>query len=130
MESEQNRPPWWLQVQHYPQNQFWVGTRQTRLDVGSDTSSTMLAATLFYLSGSPKAYEKLCREIRTTFQGETNIRIGAKLTCMDEALRIPPPASGALWREIWPGGIAVDSLALPEGVDVGTGIYSLHHHKE
>lgn len=41
-----------------------------------------------------------------------------------------PPAGGALWREIGPGGVTVDSLKLPAGIDVGIGIYSLHHNEK
>ncbi|KAF9873690.1 hypothetical protein CkaCkLH20_08800 [Colletotrichum karsti] len=109
----------------------------TLVVAGSDTSSTTLAATLFYLSGKPKAYAKLCHEIRSTFESDDDIRLGAKLTsctylraCIDEALRMSPPVGGALWREIRPGGMTIGSLVLPEGIDVGTGIYSLHHHED
>ncbi len=41
-----------------------------------------------------------------------------------------PPAGGALWREIAPGGMTVNNLTLPPGLDVGVGIYSLHHNEE
>ncbi|KAL0935889.1 isoamyl alcohol oxidase [Colletotrichum truncatum] len=109
----------------------------TLVVAGSDTSSTTLAATLFYLSGNSEAYSKLCHEIRSTFQSEDEIRIGAKLSacnylkaCIDETLRMSPPVGGALWREIRPGGMKIGSLFLPEGIDVGTGIYSLHHHAD
>ncbi|KAF6832074.1 benzoate 4-monooxygenase cytochrome p450 [Colletotrichum musicola] len=109
----------------------------TLVVAGSDTSSTTLAATLFYLSGNPKAYAKLCHEIRSTFQTKDDIRLGAKLNgcnylkaCIDEALRMSPPVGGALWREVRPGGVTIGSVTLPEGVDVGTGIYSLHHHND
>ncbi|OHW97898.1 benzoate 4-monooxygenase cytochrome p450 [Colletotrichum incanum] len=107
----------------------------TLVVAGSDTSSTTLAATLFYLSNNPKTYTKLCYEIRSTFESVDDIRIGPKLSscnylkaCIDEALRMSPPVGGALWREIRPGGMTVGSVFLPEGIDVGTGIYSLHHH--
>ncbi|KAK2051615.1 putative cytochrome P450, partial [Colletotrichum caudatum] len=107
----------------------------TLVVAGSDTSSTTLAAILFYLSSNPKTYAKLCCEIRTTFDSVEDIRLGPKLTschylkaCIDESLRMSPPVGGALWREIRPGGMAVGSIVLPEGIDIGTGIYSLHHH--
>ncbi|KAL3294140.1 isoamyl alcohol oxidase [Colletotrichum asianum] len=109
----------------------------TLVVAGSDTSSTTLAATLFYLSGNARAYARLCHEIRSTFDSVEDIRIGAKLSscnylraCIDEALRMSPPVGGALWREVRPGGMTIGSLSLPEGIDVGTGIYSLHHHDD
>ncbi|TDZ39238.1 FAD-linked oxidoreductase apf9 [Colletotrichum spinosum] len=107
----------------------------TLVVAGSDTSSTTLAATMFYLSGNEKAYTRVCEQIRSTFKNVDEIRLGAKLSscfylraCIDEALRMSPPVGGALWREVRQGGMTIDSLWVPEGIDVGTGIYSLHHH--
>ncbi|EKG16120.1 Cytochrome P450 [Macrophomina phaseolina MS6] len=45
-------------------------------------------------------------------------------------MRLSPPASGALWREVLPGGLTIGDLHIPEGYDVGTGIYSIHHNPE
>ena len=103
--------------------------------IGSDTSSSTLAATLFYLSENPGAYERLCREIRQKFSSLDEIKLGAQLNsctylraCIDEALRMSPPVGAALWREVGTGGITIGSVQLPQGIDVGTGIYSLHHN--
>lgn len=102
---------------------------------GSDTSSSTLAATLFYLSENQEPYKRVCREIRQKFASLDEIKLGAQLNsctylraCIDEALRMSPPVGGALWREVGPGGITIGSTHLPQGVDVGTGIYSLHHN--
>ena len=107
----------------------------TMVVAGSDTSSSTLAATLFYLSINHQAYERACREIRGKFVHSRDISLGPQLNsctylraCIDEALRMSPPVGGALWREIMPGGMVVDSIPLPAGIDVGTGIYSLHHN--
>jgi cytochrome P450 len=32
------------------------------------------------------------------------------------------------WREVGPGGMTIGDIYLPQGVDVATGIYSLHHN--
>lgn len=45
-----------------------------------------------------------------------------------EAMRLCPPAPGAMWREVLPGGISLGNMHIPEGYDVGTGIYALHHN--
>jgi cytochrome P450 len=102
---------------------------------GSDTSSSTLAGTLFYLSRNPRAYDRVCREVRGEFQDAQDISIGPKLSSciylrayIEETLRLSPPVGGALWREIGPGGMNVGSLSLPAGIDVGIGIYSLHHN--
>lgn len=109
----------------------------TLVVAGSDTSSSTLAATLFYLGGNPTAYNRACKEIRDKFETAKDIKMGPKLNscvylraCIDEALRMSPPVGGALWREVSEGGMTVDSIPLPAGLDVGTGIYSLHHNAE
>ncbi|KAF4333510.1 isoamyl alcohol oxidase [Fusarium beomiforme] len=107
----------------------------TLVVAGSDTSSSTLAGTLFYLSRNPGAYQRVCQEIRSEFQTYQDIKIGPRLNscvylkaCIEETLRLSPPVGGALWREVGPGGMTVGPLTLPAGIDVGTGIYSLHHN--
>ncbi len=50
--------------------------------------------------------------------------------CIDEALRMSPAAGAVPWREVKAGGYTVDGHFIPEGYDVGTGIYSIHHNSE
>ncbi|KAJ0386980.1 hypothetical protein COL922a_003131 [Colletotrichum nupharicola] len=109
----------------------------SKSEIRAESATLVVAATLFYLSGNARAYARLCHEIRSTFDSVEDIRIGAKLSscnylraCIDEALRMSPPVGGALWREVRPGGMTIGSLSLPAGIDVGTGIYSLHHHDD
>jgi len=47
---------------------------------------------------------------------------------MDETLRLSPPVGQALFREVVSGGLTIDGHFIPDGVDVGTGIYSIHHN--
>ena len=68
--------------------------------------------------------------MRSKFKTSNDITLGPQLnSCIDEALRMSPAVGGSLWREIGPGGMTIDSIDLPAGVDVGTGICSLHHNK-
>jgi cytochrome P450 len=39
-----------------------------------------------------------------------------------------PPAGSALLREVVDGGSIIDGVYVPEGYDVGVGVYSLHHN--
>lgn len=45
-----------------------------------------------------------------------------------------PPAPGVFWREILPGGLSIQNPngqsadKFPAGMDVGTGIYAIHHN--
>lgn len=104
---------------------------------GSDTTTTTIAGTIFYLTRNPRVYARLVQEIRTTFQTVDEIRSGTKLSacsylraCLDEAMRMSPPVPGEMPREVLPGGIEVDGKFVPEGTQIGTGIYSLHHNED
>lgn len=41
-----------------------------------------------------------------------------------------PPIGSALFREVEPGGAFIDKRFVPAGVDIGTSVYSLHHHNK
>ncbi|KYK58919.1 cytochrome P450 3A31 [Drechmeria coniospora] len=104
---------------------------------GADTSSTALAAAFFYLASTPRAYKRLQDEVRSAFGSVDEIRAGPKLSkltylraCIDEALRMSPPAGSSLWREIQTGGATVDGQVLPAGVEAGVPIYGIHHNAE
>jgi cytochrome P450 len=106
---------------------------------GSDTSSTTLAALMFYLSRYPHCYEKLALEVHSTFKSVEEIHSGPKMNqcsylraCIEEALRMSPPVGAALWREVSPctGGITIDGVHVPEGAEVGVSIYAIHHNEE
>ncbi|KAH8588193.1 cytochrome P450 [Bisporella sp. PMI_857] len=107
----------------------------TLVVAGSDTTSTTLAALLFYLSRNTDAYNLATSEIRSTFTSLSEIRAGPKLNscvylraCLDETLRAAPPAGGSLWREVGSGGAIIDGVPIPAGFDVGTGVYAMHHN--
>ncbi|KAI1408292.1 cytochrome P450 [Hypoxylon sp. FL1857] len=112
------------------------------LQAGSDTTSTCLSATFFYLSRNKRCYEELAREVRSTFNSGSEIRSGPTLAkchylraCIDEALRMSPSVPGTLWREQYaddkaPGPLIIDGHLIPRGTQVGVNIYALHHNEE
>ncbi|KAL3419085.1 benzoate 4-monooxygenase cytochrome p450 [Phlyctema vagabunda] len=111
-----------------------VAESTTLIVAGSDTTSTALAATLFYLSTNSKAYQQVINEVRSTFGLKEEIKAGPKLSsCLylrasiHEAMRLSPSAGGPLWREVKKDGIVIDGIFVPEGCDVGMGIYSIQH---
>ncbi len=108
--------------------------------VGGDTTATVIAALFFYLSLHSDCYARLAHEIRTTFDSSAEIRSGQKLAscqylraCIDEALRMSPPAPGTPWREQLGTDKApfiVDGHVIPRGTHVGVNVYAILHNEK
>ncbi|KAG7104331.1 Cytochrome monooxygenase AKT7 like protein [Verticillium longisporum] len=103
---------------------------------GSDTTSTAMAATLFYITRSPAALQKATEEIRSKFSDVEEIHQGQTLNscsylraCVDEAMRLSPSVGGLLPREVLPGGLTIDGSFIPAGTVVGTPHYTIHHNE-
>lgn len=116
--------------------ELW-GEANVLMIAGSDTTSTTLAATLFYLVRSPETLAKLCAEVRGAFTDVEEIISGSRLSeltylkaCIDEALRLAPAVPGAPPREVMDGGAVVDGVFLPAGTDCGTPVYSIHRQEQ
>jgi cytochrome P450 len=114
--------------------ELW-GESNLLIIAGSDTTSTALASSFFYLIHSASALEKVTKEIRDTFQDLEEVEAGPKLSSchylravLDEAMRLSPPVGGLLPREVLPGGIAIDGESIPEGMVIGTPHYAVHHN--
>lgn len=112
-----------------------LGAESTTLIVaGSDTTSTSIAATLFYLAKHASHRARARDEVRAAFASQEDIHLGPALTgctflaaCINEAMRLSPPVGASLWREVLPGGVTVDNRFIPAGCDVGVGIWSVQH---
>ncbi|RSM20901.1 hypothetical protein CDV31_000272 [Fusarium ambrosium] len=103
---------------------------------GSDTTSTAMAATLFYLVRCPRALKRVTEEIRSKFNDVEEVCQGATLAsctylraCIDEAMRLSPSVGGITPREVLPGGITVEGRPIPEGTVVGVPHYAIHHNE-
>ncbi|KAL3471778.1 cytochrome P450 [Aspergillus californicus] len=103
---------------------------------GQDTTSVALRSVIFYLTRYPHAYKKLVHEISTTFEPNETISIDkAKAcsylnACITESLRLSPVIGSALYRTVGPGGATIDGVYVPEGYDVGSGMYTMHHNED
>ena len=101
--------------QGFSQPELWSESG-TLIVAGSDTTSTVVAATIFYLLHNPQTREKVQQEVRGTFEDVEEIGIGAKLfglhylrACIDEAMRLSPPAPGLMPRQVLHGGLEIVS---------------------
>ncbi|EWZ77890.1 hypothetical protein FOXG_16410 [Fusarium oxysporum f. sp. lycopersici 4287] len=123
-----------------PDKQLWAESN-VMIIAGSDTSSTAIAATLFYLSRNPSAYARVTKEVRSAIITPEDICQGPKLlsctylrACIFESIRLSPPAGGAMWREVMPGGMHIAGndvdIHVPGGCEISTGIYAVHHNEE
>jgi cytochrome P450 len=114
--------------------ELW-GESNLLIIAGSDTTSTAMAATLFYLVRNPSALTLVTEEIRSKFSNVEDIHQGPLLTsctylraCIDEAMRLSPSVGGLLPREVLPGGMTIDGESISAGIVVGTPHYTIHHN--
>ncbi|TDZ13988.1 Cytochrome P450 monooxygenase AKT7 [Colletotrichum spinosum] len=115
--------------------ELW-GESNLLIIAGSDTTSTAMAATIFYLVRNAAALEKATAEVRSKFDNVEDIHQGATLNtctylraCIDEAMRLSPSVGGLLPREVLNGGMVIDGEHVPAGTVVGTPHYTLHHNE-
>jgi cytochrome P450 len=120
----------------FSMNELW-GESNLLIIAGSDTTSTAMAGTFFYLAHNPLVFEKLKTEIRETFQDVEEIVSGPKLSgctylraCIDESMRMTPPVAGIVPREVLAGGMDIDGHHIPVGIDVGVPHYAIQHNPE
>lgn len=91
---------------------------------GSETTATLLSGVTYLLTTNPEAQRKLTEEVRSTFQTEEEIDFTSvsslqyMLACLDEALRIYPPAPLGLPRQTPKGGATIAGHFVPEDVSI------------
>ena len=120
----------------FSQQELW-GESNVLLIAGSDTTSTALSSTFYYLLHSPVHLAKLTSLVRDTFANVEDIVSGPAVAdlrflraCIDESLRLCPPVPTLLPREILEGGMEIDGMYFPATTVVGVPAYSLHHNPE
>lgn len=111
------------QAEHYDLSQDEVIVNAALFIVaGSETTASSLAALTNNLLRYPYIYKKLKKEIRSTFSSESEIKLQAVNdlpylnACIEEGLRIFPPAPIGFLRTIQPGGDTIDGMHIPGGV--------------
>lgn len=100
----------------------FTALNQTTRVAGSETTASSLASLINNLLRHPKIFDKLKQEIRNTFKSESDIRLEVAMelpylnACIEENLRIFPPAPIGFLREIQQQGDMVDGHYVPGGV--------------
>lgn len=118
----------------FSMQELW-GESNLLIIAGSDTTSTALASTIFYLVHNEPALKRVVQEVRSAFADVEDIVGGQTLSscsylraCLDEAMRLSPPVGGILPREVLSGGLVIDDENIPAGTVVGVPTYTIHHN--
>lgn len=90
---------------------------------GSETTATLLSGVTYWLLRTPDVLRKVTHEVRSSITSESDItfetasRLPYMLTCLNEALRIYPPAPTGLERmTIPPDPVEISGYTIPPGV--------------
>ncbi|KAF3051051.1 hypothetical protein E8E11_010053 [Didymella keratinophila] len=108
----------------------------TLLIAGSGTITTGMTSLLWCLSRWSEAYRKAVEEVRAVYKTPEDIGMNSLLTectylraCLNEAMRVSPALTTPLYREAGPRGAFVCGIHIPEGYEVVTTVYALHHNE-
>lgn len=107
------------------------------VNAGGDSTGTAIAATTFFLAHNTRCLDRVKAEIRSEFTSADEIVPGSRLeeckylrACIDEAIRLAPPAPAPLMRQVRPGGLETDRRSFPSGVELAVSPYAIHRNKE
>ncbi|KAK2006393.1 cytochrome P450 [Colletotrichum eremochloae] len=107
------------------------------ITAGSDTTSTGICSTMYYLLHNPEKLARLQKEVRNLFSRVDQIDFGPELqactylrACINEGLRLSPAAGSVLHRQVEAGGVQVGEDFYPEGVNIGVPVFSIHHDEK
>ncbi|QDS74784.1 hypothetical protein FKW77_001909 [Venturia effusa] len=99
-----------------------------------ETTASSLASLANNLLRHPEIYAKLKHEIRSTFESEKDIRLERCMNelpyltaCIEENLRIFPPAPIGFLRSVNEGGDIIDGHAVPGGTSVSVSTWCAAH---
>jgi cytochrome P450 len=105
---------------------------------GSDTTASTIRIVMIHLLSSPPVYKRLQSEID---DGIASGKISSPIkdsearqmpylqAVIKEGLRILPPAAGAFFKEVPPGGDTIDGKFIPGGTQIASSPLAIHHSK-
>lgn len=107
------------------------------LIAGSDTTSTAMASTIFYLLHNQDALSAVTAEVRNLFNHIDEVTPERVLSdckfvraCIDEAMRLTPSVVHGSVRRVEEGGITVNGEFFAVDTILGSPIYALHRHPD
>ncbi|KAF1810767.1 benzoate 4-monooxygenase cytochrome P450 [Eremomyces bilateralis CBS 781.70] len=127
--TQTDRPDiWTLVLRQVGEKALSLGEMHANADLfmiaGTETTATLLSGLLYYLLMNPEKMKKLKDEIRSAFQSQQDIRMGGLVrlkylhACIEEGLRMYPPAPTGLPRLTPPGGTAICGEWVPGNTTV------------
>ncbi|QUC21642.1 uncharacterized protein UV8b_05885 [Ustilaginoidea virens] len=108
----------------------------TQITAGSDTTATGIRATLLHITTSPRVHARIQDEIARTrlsrpVATDAEIRAMPYLqAAIKEGLRVFPPVSGFMSKEVPPAGDSWNGVALPPGTRVGLCTWGILRRRE
>ncbi|KAF2493238.1 putative P450 monooxygenase [Lophium mytilinum] len=101
----------------------------TQITAGSDSTATSIRMTLFLITSNASIYSTLMNELTTAHEENRLTRPILRDTesrtlpylqaCIREGLRIYPPVTGLLAKEVPPQGDVIDGRFVPGGTSIG-----------
>lgn len=126
-------------IRHGLTQQEASGEALLQVVAGSDTSASTIRIVVLNLLSNPIAYKKLQAEID---EGIALGKISSPIkdaearhlpylqAVIKEALRIMPPAAGAFFKTVPPGGDTINGIFIPAGTQIGSSPFGIHHNKK
>lgn len=125
-------------IRHGLSEEQAAGEALLQIVAGNDTSAGTIRAVMLHVITNPHIYTKLQHEIDVCVKAgmisspvkDTEARRMAYLQAViKEGLRILPPASGAMFKQVPSGGDIIDGKFLPEGTQIGGSSLSIQRLK-
>ncbi|KAF9879627.1 hypothetical protein CkaCkLH20_03170 [Colletotrichum karsti] len=103
---------------------------------GTETTATVLSGVAYYLMRTPRVYDLLVKEIRSTFARTADIDVDSLQqlpylnAVLQEGLRVYNPAGAGMPRIVPPGGAEVCGEFVPAGTWVSVNPYVAFRHAD
>lgn len=116
-----------------------AGEALLQIVAGSDTTAGTIRTVMLGLLTNPTAYERLKSEINAA---TVSNRLSSPITDAEgrqmpylqavirEGLRLMPPASGAFFKQVPPGGDSINGMFIPGGTQIGSSPLAIHRSKK